>query len=191
MRQRPSLRGDAERNALVEQWQHLPRSLLRCFRGAALVSADYDDLLSAGYLALLRAAELWDPEKGAFSTYAGTCVYRRMLLAVARRARQRLHEVDWPLWTDGRGQQRPLDVEARPSRGPDEGAIAAVRAALREVPVSDRRVLDLRLQGLSLREAGERLGITCERVRQREARAHKRLRIALVRTLGADYLLEH
>jgi RNA polymerase sigma factor (sigma-70 family) len=32
--------------------------------------ADFDDLVSAGFIGLVRAADLYDPDKGAFSSYA-------------------------------------------------------------------------------------------------------------------------
>jgi len=56
----------AARNALVEANLRLVRASLSHFSGHYL----YDDLLSEGRLALVEAAETWDPERGAFSTYA-------------------------------------------------------------------------------------------------------------------------
>ena len=66
---RKSLRTVAQRNELAEQHLALPRWMLIAGRYHPRRLTD-DEAESAGFLGLLRAAELWDETKGAFSTYA-------------------------------------------------------------------------------------------------------------------------
>ncbi len=61
-------RDDNARNALVEQWQGLPKRVAMETRACYL---DLDDAIAAGNLGLIRAAELYDPSLGyTFTTYA-------------------------------------------------------------------------------------------------------------------------
>jgi RNA polymerase sigma factor (sigma-70 family) len=67
----PSVRPDHERNALAEENRFLVPWALRRMADAAFVRRHYCDLYEAGIFALIRAASLWKPERGAkFRTYA-------------------------------------------------------------------------------------------------------------------------
>src|ERR1041384_8055255 len=46
------------------------RRFLSRYRIPAALGLDTEDLISEAFLALCRAAELWDPSRGMFSTYA-------------------------------------------------------------------------------------------------------------------------
>lgn len=63
---------------------------------------------------------------------------------------------------------------------------AIVRRCLERLPRRERTILHLRARGASLREIGERLGLSSERVRQLHEIARDRLRPLLVEALGAD-----
>src|SRR4051794_20459050 len=79
-RPRPALRGTEERNALVLQHRYLPRYVAgRLAHHPAVRRLGPEEAESLGYLALLRAAELYDPARGAtFCTYAYQCVARAL-----------------------------------------------------------------------------------------------------------------
>ncbi len=59
-------------------------------------SADYEELVSEGFDALISAASGFDPEKGGFSGFAAVCVSNRMKNVVARadRRNSRISELD-------------------------------------------------------------------------------------------------
>ena len=46
------------------------RRFLSRYRIPAVLGLDTEDLVSEAFLALCRAAKMWDPARGAFSTYA-------------------------------------------------------------------------------------------------------------------------
>src|ERR1700693_2588887 len=81
-------RGVDERNALiVANLKLVPWAIFekrpRLRRQAKVIG--YRDVISIGYDALLRAAELWNEEKGTFSNYAIKCIRWRVVGAVTRR----------------------------------------------------------------------------------------------------------
>jgi RNA polymerase primary sigma factor len=67
-----------ERNRLVVEHIGLAHDYAPHWLGVS--SLDLDDLLQEARIGLMRAAELWEPSRGAFSTYA----YVRMRQAIAR-----------------------------------------------------------------------------------------------------------
>lgn len=71
-----------------------------------------------------------------------------------------------------------------PAQGPEDAALAAesgrtVRALLAAVPAEQRRILELRLAGLSTAEIARALGTSVGAVRVGQCRAIKRLRVAM------------
>lgn len=79
----PSWRSVEERNALVVQYQYLPRRVVRVLSNSVAVQRiGYDDAIQVGFLGLLRAAEKWDASRGVkFITYAFHAVRNRILQA--------------------------------------------------------------------------------------------------------------
>jgi RNA polymerase sigma factor for flagellar operon FliA len=60
-----------ERQRLVEEHLNLVHHVARTLTGAYLVDADYDELISAGTMGLIRAVECYDPRMGVkLSTFA-------------------------------------------------------------------------------------------------------------------------
>jgi RNA polymerase sigma factor (sigma-70 family) len=51
------------------------RRFMSRYRIPAALGLDMDDLVSEAFLALCRAAELWDPSRGMFSTYAVAAIH--------------------------------------------------------------------------------------------------------------------
>jgi RNA polymerase sigma factor (sigma-70 family) len=79
-RKRTAVRGHEERNALAVQWLGLVSYMMRKLFHRAAVRRRADDCRSAGYLALLRCAELWDETMTAtFPSYALSAIRWRIL----------------------------------------------------------------------------------------------------------------
>lgn len=64
---KPTLRDVAERNALVMEHQQTVRIIAAKYLKTGV---DFDDLVAAGQLGLIRAAEVWPPDTGEFDSYA-------------------------------------------------------------------------------------------------------------------------
>lgn len=76
---KPSLRSVDDRNALVEQNIRLTAwAVKRFLKRRPFLRHLQDDLLQEAHLALLRSADLWDPQKGEFSTFASFGLKRRL-----------------------------------------------------------------------------------------------------------------
>jgi RNA polymerase sigma factor (sigma-70 family) len=199
---KPNLRGVAERNAIAEANQGLVRQVARSFRKSWI---DRDDLIAAGQLGLLRAAELWDPENCQFSTFAYPHILQSIRVTIwqysgAITVPRSAHEAH-------RGHykgMRPSSVEAA-SRAitaersslheavhglallrTDPGFAAVddrdeVESWLSELPEREAHLLRLRfglIDGIerTRRDVGRELRVSGERTRQLEERGMERLR---------------
>ncbi len=141
-------------------------------------SGDLSEAVSDGVVALLRAVDRFDFARGyKFSTYA-TYLVRNELLRSADSGRRRVRFV---AGSDGLADT----ADTRPNLGEQEWATEqrrqAVALMLGRLDRRERRIVAGRygLDGASeqtLRQLGKELGITKERVRQIEARAHTKLR---------------
>lgn len=217
-------KGDtAARDRVVEAHLYLAQIIARKFSGRGV---EYDDLVQVASLALLKAAERFDPERGVqFSTFATPAMvgevknYFRDKSGIIRpprragelakivgrateRLTQELHRAprvdEIALKADLTEDEvlegleaaafQPVSLDAQISGEDGEMALErvlgaeeagygetelrdAVGRALRELPERQREVLKLRFfQGLSQREAAERLGISQMTV-SREERA--------------------
>ncbi len=173
---KPPLRGAKERNGLFAANAGLaPACLMRL--GFSQAHPDWDDLLQAAFMGVLRAAELFDEANGArFSTYADWWIRQRV--QQWREGAQRHAHLSLDALEEGAG---PFAAGPGVEAAPDAGDV--VRRAMAFMPPRERAVLRLRfLKGLTLTQAGERLGVSKERIRQIQGRALGWLR----RRMGAD-----
>jgi DNA-directed RNA polymerase sigma subunit (sigma70/sigma32) len=89
-------RGDEKaRNQLICHNLRLSVLVAKFYRGRGL---EFMDLIQEANLGLIRATELWDPNKGAFSTYAMWWVRQsvtRAILDYAQTIRVPVHEMEW------------------------------------------------------------------------------------------------
>ena len=142
--------------------------------------ADWDDLRSEAFLALVRAVEGFNPWRGfRFSTYACSAIMRSLVHASKKVSRQRLH---FPM---------ELDVE-REVAGRDDARAElyldrlrqALDANLGELTERESKVLAKRFpmdgaSRLTLEEIGDDFGLSKERVRQIQRMALTKLRTVL------------
>lgn len=154
---------------------------------------EFDDLVQAGYPALVAAVESYNPGNGAFSTWFVYYLKTAFAEAAGYRTRRRQNE---PL-NNSQSLDKPLGEEKDSAVFgdliPDRKAAAtmaaieerlwreqlheALEAALAALPEQSAEVLRLRYyQGLTLAEVGELQGIGYERVRQKENKAIRQIR---------------
>jgi RNA polymerase sigma factor (sigma-70 family) len=160
-----------ELHELVEQNVGLAWAVVNRWRRSGL---DVDDLAQAGMIGLCKAARTFDPERGAFSTYA-----THWIKAEIRRAAEKLlkHQGIASLLDEPPSGRPGVDDEIA-----DHDAMDRVWREVDRLPEKDRQVIRGRFwEGLSQSQISERMGTTRTRVYQREHRGLGRLREALVR----------
>jgi RNA polymerase sigma factor (sigma-70 family) len=192
MKARPAQRGLAERNALVEQYIYLPAWCIHALwaHNRPLRRLGWDDAVQNAALGLIRAADLWDPSKGTFTTYAAQSIRRHLI-----RACQDIGLIHVPSWVQRKGTRGPCREHARRARVchglPTEGVVAAAARppgveaeealeALDKLSARSRLVLERCVMGgQSYQAVADGLGITRERVRQIKVKALAALRAVL------------
>lgn len=130
-----------------------------------------NDVLAAGNLGLLKAAQDFDPEKAQFSTYAWTCVYRAMC-----RETQKLGKTSHKVFS----QMENADGETIVhndihSVKPDNNAAQAelieiMKANIAKLSEQEQIVIAMILNEVSLQGIGDALGFS----RQRADQIHKK-----------------
>lgn len=128
---------------------------------------DADDLMQAGFLGLVAAAQTFDPDAGSWSGWASYHIRTAILDTLGmRRKHARTVSLDTPLGDnpDGDTLSDLIPDESIPGAGEDLQRIAtvqAVRDAIRAIPSEQqRRALELvRMEGKTQREAAELLGV--------------------------------
>lgn len=127
-----------------------------------------DDIYQIGCMALIRAAETFDPSRGfKFQAYAVKCIWAKMVQGPVRLQR-RFEETRRPL--------SEISLAEIPD-GSDTTAIEAdeptwiARWLVAMLPARERFIIERRMDGWTLQEVGRSLRITRERVRQLEMRA--------------------
>lgn len=189
----------------LQQHEGLVRAVVRRFRWAERRGGiELDDLLQAGRIGLMRAAETHDPSKGAFSTHAvhwirsyvgrfvadtartvRVPVYFQQKATRAGRPLQRERSLDAPVVANDNGAPTWLEMlayDGGPYSAPDSTVDRdRLLAAVDALPPRERKVLLQRFWGdHTLAEVGAELDLSRERVRQIEAQALVALRPALV-----------
>lgn len=182
--------GDASsRSALIECYIPLARALARRVRRFDTPLADDDDMTSAAFLGLIDAVDRFEPGRGVpFEAYASLRI-RGAIIDELRRIDERgrstnpatkprtmsldgLVEEDWRrfLTTD----------DTVDEKFEHEDLCGRVQAALRDLPARQREVLArYYADELTLREAGQRMGVSEARACQLHGRAITNLRRAL------------
>lgn len=153
-------------------------------RGFSFLLADPDrlaDAYSAGYMALLHAAQHFDPAKGfQFSSYATDCIRGALLTTFRDRRRDcRLRTVplDLPLGEDGGSlEDKTADPQAI---NPERQCVQALAFAQLIAPLGNPHhdvLRGLYAEGKDTAEIAKGLGVSRQRVCQIHARALERLR---------------
>lgn len=120
---------------------------------------ELDDLIQVANLAVVQAQKTYDPEKSKFTTY----VYRKIIWALLSYVKKN----DTP-------QHCELEYYACDCNVRDD--LIDLEDAVNKLTGKHYTVIRLRLDGLLLREIGEMLNLTKERIRQIELQAKAKLK---------------
>lgn len=186
------LRSVAARNVLIEQWKDLPGFVVfKKMRNSNHVKKlGTDEAVQVGFLALVRAAELWDESRNIkFNTYAVRSIMVNVIMAgLADGVIHIPHHLAGPAGRKYR-YRREAEAARRFAEFPDwlssssstvEKDYGEVLAAVSRLPeklafVVRRRAID----GAVLAQIGGELGVSKERIRQLYNKAVHLLQLAL------------
>ena len=161
-------------NADMKEHEGLVMDIAKRFQGCGV---ELDDLIQVGKIGLLHALRNFDQSKGmAFSTYAHSCIRGQCLNEVNR------NKLEEPGVQSLSSMENDADFDipdASPARNTDVKTI--IDRFLPELSEREQTVLKMRYgigtaQAETLKDIGDRLGLTKERIRQIESGALNRLR---------------
>jgi len=174
---------ESEVVALVEQWIGLPAHLVDKVIAPQLspkvisLAGGRDALLSEGNWSLWQAARKFNPafvsertgQPVKFNSYAMKVIHRRLWRFVNERVHgQYVYGAEMETFADGADSLAELEQSE------------LVQVALRALQPREQEIIQARFfDGLTLKDAGERVGVGSERARQIEARALKVMARAL------------
>jgi RNA polymerase sigma factor (sigma-70 family) len=171
-------------NQLVRENERLVNYMVsRYLQRYHVGSMEREDLMSWGFVGLVRAAQIWSPERGvAFSTLACKVIERSIIRGVQSEWRpdeaQVTVSLDAPTADDESNSvlgdfvadDASVDVETK----------LTVREAISRLPQPDQALIRRRYyEGWSLKEVGEALGLSSMGVLARERHILRRLRSVL------------
>jgi RNA polymerase sigma factor (sigma-70 family) len=160
------------------------RRFLSRYRIPAVLGLDTEDLVSEAFIALCRAAEMWDPARGAFSTYAVVTINNWLINVckldrVSIRSEIEVLSLDTPVGESE--EERLMDLLPDQGRDLEEEVMSRnladeLRAAVQELPDRDREVMTALLQGETPSELARAFGCSRQRIDQIQSRAFRRLK---------------
>lgn len=193
-----------QKDLMAELWIQVRKFICmlagRYFETVKYRGIEVDDLIQAGALALFDAVDKYDPEKGSFLSYLAPHLHRWFRETaglrterIARDPIMSLISLDDPLESGGTLadlQADPhSDIEDAEARLYTEQLRACLDAAMKELRPEDAEAIRLRYyDGLTLKQAGERKGVTQDAIRQREQRGLRKLRDRARRTGLQNYV---
>lgn len=119
-----------------------------------------EDIKQEALLGLWKACLTYNKEKSQFSTYAVKCISSQILMALRKRNRwTRLEAVSLDEHLDEDGELTLAGMVSDPA-GSIEDSGVFIEAFIHTLNERDRKVVELKLQGLKQKEAAKELGIT-------------------------------
>jgi RNA polymerase sigma factor (sigma-70 family) len=162
------------------------------YRIPSMLGLDHEDLISEAFIALCRAADMWDPNRGAFSTYAVVAIQNWLINVckldrVGIRNEVEVLSLDSPI---GESEEERL-MDLVPDSGPqledtviNRRLASELHLAVEQLPEKDRRVITGLLRGDNPAELARAFGCSRQRIEQIQSRAYRRLRQRLADVMG-------
>jgi|YelNatPaOPRAMG01_1025707.scaffolds.fasta_scaffold18124_3 RNA polymerase sporulation-specific sigma factor len=160
----------ATRDALVEENIGLVHKWARRYYRYAqsIPTVSYEDIFLEGVYGLIKAIDKYKPQKGSFSTYATIWIKQSIRRFLQKEKAQLKGRGYLPVQEDEEEQMTLEDMPAEEEELPSSD-LESLRRKIEYAPIPQRSKDILRmyfLEGYSLREIGEKIGLSKERVRQ-------------------------
>lgn len=157
---------EKEADALCREYKPLVLSEASKQRGKGI---EFEELLAAGQLGLARALKKFNPGSGSFGAYARYWIHGEITALFKPTADiYSLKRKSLTILDDNESKSHQRDVA-------DESAPAIV-LDLSVLSEKDRHIVEARNRGETLSAIGKTLGLSAERIRQREQRARSQIR---------------
>lgn len=128
--------------------------------------SEWDDFVSIGYIALCRAAMLFNPDVGEFSTYAVNAIRKAIQREFKYRYREkRKHDTLVSLDEEFADDMSLSNIVTDDS--PSVELMASLHIAMDDLKPLDRWILEQSLEGRLQQEIGNDIGFSRQRVNQR------------------------
>jgi RNA polymerase sporulation-specific sigma factor len=160
----------ATRDALVEENIGLVHKWARRYYRYAqsIPTVSYEDIFLEGVYGLIKAIDKYKPQKGSFSTYATIWIKQSIRRFLQKEKAQLKGRGYLPVQEDEEEQMTLEDMPAEEEELPSSD-IESLKRKIEYASIPQRSKDILRmyfLEGYSLREIGEKIGLSKERVRQ-------------------------
>jgi RNA polymerase sigma factor (sigma-70 family) len=160
----------ATRDALVEENIGLVHKWARRYYRYAqsIPTVSYEDIFLEGVYGLIKAIDKYKPQKGSFSTYATIWIKQSIRRFLQKEKAQLKGRGYLPVQEDEEEQMTLEDMPAEEEELPSSD-LENLKRKIEYAPIPQRSKDILRmyfLEGYSLREIGEKIGLSKERVRQ-------------------------
>ncbi len=153
-----------ENIGLVHKWA---RRYYRYAQGIPTIS--YEDIFLEGIYGLIKAIDKYKPQKGSFSTYATIWIKQSIRRFLQKERAQLKGRGYLPVQEEEDEQMTLEDMPAEEEEELISSDTESLRKKIEYAPIPERSKEILKLyflEGYSLREIGERIGLSKERVRQ-------------------------
>lgn len=152
-----------EQSQLVEKNIRLSYFMYERLTKTSLIIRYRDDLISEAFVGLVKAAETYEPDRAKFATYAARCITNQMLMFL-RKLKKYECEVSLyaPIGSDDNGNELLLLDTIADGYDMESARVEFLTASqhIGKLPLRQKRMLDLRGQGLTHAEIGKKLGIS-------------------------------
>ncbi|MBC7327491.1 sigma-70 family RNA polymerase sigma factor [bacterium] len=159
------------RDALVEENIGLVHKWARRYYRYAqsIPTVTYDDIFLEGVYGLLKAIDKYKPQKGSFSTYATIWIKQSIRRFLQKEKAQLKGRGYLPTQEEDDEQMTLEDIQPEEAPAQPEVDLDNLEQKIKyaDIPQRSKDILRMYfLEGLSLREIGEKIGLSKERVRQ-------------------------
>lgn len=172
-----------EESELCEQYRPLTRSLAARYSGRGISFKDLEDAAELGFVRALR--KCGPSRRSTLGAYAKYWAWGEILELFKPKGDalgfgRRVESLNEPIFSEGKRVGERIDLLV-------DDSIPAKSLDLSALSEKDQHIVQARACGFTLRQIGSQLGISPERVRQREGRAYSKLRSLGLRWHHIDF----